>query len=103
MMTPKEIAEIAVKALDEKKAHDLKLLRTTDVTVLEKIMYMADYIEPNRDFEGVDALRKLAYEDLDRAVLLGFQMSLAEVRGRGEAPHHCTVEAEQWYRQRITG
>ena len=34
MMTPKEIAEIAVKTLDAKKAHDLKLLRTTDVTVL---------------------------------------------------------------------
>ena len=74
-----------------------------DMTLLEKIMYMADYIEPNRDFEGVDALRKLAYEDLDRAMLLGFQMSLDEVRGRGEAPHPCTVEAEQWYRQRITG
>ena len=34
MHTPKEIAEAAVKALDGKNAHDLKLLRTTDVTVL---------------------------------------------------------------------
>ena len=34
MMTPKEIAEAAVKALDSKNAHDIKLLRTTDVTVL---------------------------------------------------------------------
>ena len=34
MMTPKEIAEIAVKSLDAKSAHDLKLLRTTDGTVL---------------------------------------------------------------------
>ena len=34
MMTPKEIAELIVKTLDGKMAHDLKLLRTTDVTVL---------------------------------------------------------------------
>ena len=34
MMTPKEIAEAAVKALDSKNAHDIKLLRTSDVTVL---------------------------------------------------------------------
>ncbi|MBR1497932.1 MAG: ribosome silencing factor [Oscillospiraceae bacterium] len=34
MNTPKEIAEAAVRALDAKNAHDLKLLRTTDVTVL---------------------------------------------------------------------
>lgn len=34
MMTPKEIAELIVKTLDGKKARDIKLLRTTDVTVL---------------------------------------------------------------------
>ncbi|MBR1659354.1 MAG: ribosome silencing factor [Oscillospiraceae bacterium] len=34
MNTPKEIAEAAVRALDGKNAHDLRLLRTTDVTVL---------------------------------------------------------------------
>ena len=33
-MTPKEIAEIIVSTLDGKKAEDIKLLRTTDVTVL---------------------------------------------------------------------
>ena len=34
MMTPKEIAELVVKTLAGKKAHDIKMLRTTDVTVL---------------------------------------------------------------------
>ena len=34
MNTPKQIAEAAVRALDDKNARDLKLLRTTDVTVL---------------------------------------------------------------------
>ena len=34
MVTPKEMMEIAVKALDSKKAHDIKVLRTTEVTVL---------------------------------------------------------------------
>lgn len=34
MKTPKEIAEAAVRALDGKNAHDIKLLHTTDVTVL---------------------------------------------------------------------
>ena len=33
-MTPQEIAELVVKTLDGKKAHDIKLLHTTDVTVL---------------------------------------------------------------------
>jgi len=34
MLTPKDIAELIVKTIDGKKAHDIKLLRTTDVTVL---------------------------------------------------------------------
>ena len=34
MLTPFEIAEIAIKALDSKKAKDIKLLRTGDVTIL---------------------------------------------------------------------
>ena len=34
MITPKEIAETVVTALDDKKAKDIKLLHTTDVTVL---------------------------------------------------------------------
>ena len=34
MMTPQEIAELVVRTLDGKKAHDIKLLHTTDVTVL---------------------------------------------------------------------
>ena len=34
MITPKEMAELAVKALDSKKAKDIKLLKTTDITVL---------------------------------------------------------------------
>ena len=34
MLTPKEMAEYAVGALDDKKAQDVKLLHTTDVTIL---------------------------------------------------------------------
>jgi nicotinate-nucleotide adenylyltransferase len=39
----------------------------TDMTLLEKILYLADYIEPTRSFEGVDKLRSLAYDNIDEA------------------------------------
>ena len=34
MLTPLEIAKIIIKTLDDKKAQDIKLLRTRDVTIL---------------------------------------------------------------------
>ncbi len=68
-----------------------------DMTLLEKIIYMADYIEPNRDFEGVDELRKLAYENLDEAMVLGLEMSLEDIRSYGQEPYYMTADAYKWY------
>ena len=68
-----------------------------DMTLLEKIIYIADYIEPTRDFEGVERLRQLAYEDIDSAMALGLRMSLEELRQSGIEPHGATVSALEWY------
>lgn len=34
MLTPAQIAELAIKALDDKKATDIKLLKTDEITIL---------------------------------------------------------------------
>ena len=69
------------------------------MTLLEQIIYMADYIEPTRDFEGVEPLRALAYEDLDRAMLLGLEMSLEEIAEQGNPVHPNTLAARAWFEQ----
>ena len=68
-----------------------------DMSLLEKIIYMADYIEPNRDFPGVEKLRELAYEDLNAAMALGLEMSLEDIKSNGQVPYKATVEACEWY------
>lgn len=68
-----------------------------EMTLLEKIIYMADYIEPNRKFDGVDELRKLAYEDLDKAMILGLEMSIEDIRSYGVEPHPRSKEALEWF------
>lgn len=40
------------------------------MTLLEKVVCVADYIEPNRNFPGVEDIRALAQEDLDAALAL---------------------------------
>ena len=67
-----------------------------DMALLDKILYMADYIEPNRDFEGVERLRKLAYTDLDQAMLLGVKSTIREMEERGVPVHINTIQARQW-------
>lgn len=44
-----------------------------EMTTLDKIVFVADYIEPGRDFPGVDEARKVAYADLDAGV--GYELA----------------------------
>ena len=54
-----------------------------DMNLLEKIIYVADYMEPNRDFPGVEKLRQLAYTDITKALELGLRMTLAMLTEQG--------------------
>ena len=72
------------------------------MTTLEKITYLADYIEPNRaGFAGLEELRRTCYEDLDAAMELASRMSIDEIQSRGQAPHRSTIEAWRFYRSAI--
>ena len=63
------------------------------MTLLEKIIYLADYIEPTRDFPGVEELRRRCYEDLDAGLLLGLEMTIREMEERNAPIHPKTLEA----------
>ena len=57
---------------------------------------IADYMEPNRAFEGVEEMRRLAYEDIDAAILMGCEMSIAEMEEKGYVLHEHTKQARDW-------
>ena len=63
------------------------------MTLLEKVIYLADYIEPTRDFPGVEELRRVCYEDLDAGLLLGLEMTIREMESRNAPIHPKTLEA----------
>ena len=66
------------------------------MTLLEKILYIADYMEPTRDFPGVELLREVTYRDLDEAVLLGMEMTIQEMEERGQAVHRGSLSGRNF-------
>ena len=70
-----------------------------NMTLEEMILYMADYIEPNRVFEGVEEMRELAYRDLKAAMLMGVEMSMEDMRERNQPIHCNTLEAYNWLKE----
>lgn len=66
------------------------------MSLLEKIVYLADYVEPGRCFPGVDGLRRIAYRDLDAALLRAMELTLIHIIERGLMIHPRTVAARNW-------
>ena len=69
-----------------------------NMTLLEKVIYLADYIEPNRDFDGVEDLRKVVWEDLDKGLAMGLAMTVEEMEQMGNPVHHNTLQALEYLR-----
>jgi len=67
-----------------------------NMNLLEKIIYLADYIEPNRTIPGVEELRRLSYTDLDAAMKLGLEMTLEHLNRQGAEVSPESREALAW-------
>ena len=72
-----------------------------DMTMLEKIIYIADYIEPNRKgYYWLPSMRALAPIDIDSAVLLGLNLSIIYILDKNEMIHSLTTNARNHYLRR---
>jgi len=49
---------------------------TADMTETAKIVFLADLIEPGREFEGVEEIRKASFHDLDQGMLLSYDNTI---------------------------
>ena len=64
-----------------------------NMNLLEKIIYVADYMEPCRKFPGVERLRELAFADIDAALKLGLEMTLEHLQDLGDEVSPASREA----------
>ena len=81
----------AVESMDEYGVDDPEVLEAirvhttgkVDMSTLDKIIFIADYIEVGRDFPGVNKLRKLAKENLDVAMLASYDATILHLLEEG--------------------
>lgn len=71
-----------------------------EMTLLDKILYIADYIEPNRDqAPDLDRLRQLAFEDLDECLYQILDASLKYLYSKDEVIDPMTEQTYYYYKQ----
>lgn len=67
------------------------------MTRFEEIVYLGDLVSADRDYKDVERMRKLAYTDIDRAMLEALKYSIeTTMKKNGYVPHY-TVEAYNQY------
>lgn len=67
-----------------------------NMTQLEKIIFLADVIEPSRDFPGIEHVRQLAESSLDDAMLAAFESSIKFLLGKRQMIHPNTLLARNY-------
>jgi predicted HD superfamily hydrolase involved in NAD metabolism len=63
---------------------------------LSLVLFVADKIEPGRDYPSVERLRRLAREDLRRAAAESLRRSIAHNEERGRPTHPSSIETLGW-------
>ncbi|WP_019154590.1 bis(5'-nucleosyl)-tetraphosphatase (symmetrical) YqeK [Robertmurraya massiliosenegalensis] len=72
-LVKKEVGITDIDVLDAIKYHTSGRV---GMTLLEKVIYLADYIEPGRRFPGVEEVRELAKDDLQLALIKAVQNTI---------------------------
>ena len=67
-----------------------------NMTKLEKIIYIADMIEPSRQFEGVDEIRNVTLQNLDEGVLLGLTHTIEFLQSKNLIVDNNTINARDY-------
>ena len=72
-----------------------------EMTLLEKILYLADYMEPNRRFPGVELLREQVEQDLDQALYTALEMSVQSIEEKGALLDENSRQARDYMQRQL--
>lgn len=98
-------AEHEYKVRDPEVLHAIQVHTTGEpgMNVLDKIIYIADYIEPNRDVApNLQEIRQMAFEDLDKAILHILHDTLDYLKEKGGELDPVTMQTYEYYQKRRT-
>ena len=93
-----KIAEVEYGIKDMEILEAIKYHTTAreNMTTLDKIIYIADYIEPKRNFIGIENVRDMAFEDLDKSILLAINKTIIFLIETNKLIHPDTIKARNY-------
>ena len=62
------------------------------MSLLEKVIFIADFISDDRDYNGIEEIRQAAWESLEKAMMIGLDFTIKEIVGRRQTLHPDSVD-----------
>lgn len=101
---PVAAKEVAYKYnISDKTIYNAIYYHTTgrpNMSLVEKVVFLADYIEPNRIFHGIDVVRDAAYRNMDEAIELALYSSIRFLENKGVTVHPLSIDAYEFYKNK---
>ncbi len=66
------------------------------MSLLEKIIYLADFISADRDYEDVDVMRRKVEEGMEEGMLYAFRYTIVDLVNQCKEIHPDTLDAYNW-------
>ena len=85
--------------IDDKEILSAVTYHTTgreNMSLLDKVIYIADSIEPSRNFPGIDTVRSSAFIDLDVTLIKCFDESIKYILSKGQLLHLSTINSRNY-------
>ncbi|GAQ26001.1 bis(5'-nucleosyl)-tetraphosphatase (symmetrical) YqeK [Tepidanaerobacter syntrophicus] len=93
-----ELAKRDYGIYDEQILHAIKIHTTGDenMDILDKVIFIADFIEPSRCFPDVEKLRRVAFQDLDDTMVKAFDSTIRYVLTKRSLLHPKTISGRNF-------
>ena len=73
-----------------------------DMSLLEKIVYISDYIEPGRDkMPRLEEIRRVAFEDIDKCLMMILEDSVAYLKASNMKIDDTTLKTYEYYKAKL--
>ena len=83
------------------KAVRVHTTASTDMTLLDKIVFVADKIEPGKDYPGIEEEREIARKNIDEAVLLCLENNYKKLISKGKKVYPLSLEVLNYFKDKI--
>lgn len=67
-----------------------------NMTKLQKIIFLADVIEETRHYDGVEEIREIAYQDMDKAIIKSLDRIISFILNENKLLHPNTIQARNY-------